>query len=267
MHRVRLTGETATLLITLYAKALDHRSRRPILNDEKADEVVRMIDYDFEKLNKFGRSNLIVVRAKHFDEWIKEFMKSNPRGVVLNLGCGLDPRVFRMDLPPGIDWFDVDYPEVIEERRYFFSERGGYHMIASSLTSAEWLEAIPKDRPAMIVADGVLEYLTPENVKVLLNRLTGYFPSGQIAFDVMNSFGVNSARESLKETTGAVHNWAVDNIHAVDEMDPKLRRLDNLSVFRSRYIKRLPLGQRVTYGMMCVIPTFRKMIRLLRYEF
>jgi len=38
----------------------------------------------------------------------------------------------------------------------------------------------------MIVAEGVLEYLTAEEVKMPLNRLTDYFSHGVITFDVMN---------------------------------------------------------------------------------
>lgn len=266
-HQVHLTEEKATLLIPLYAKAMDHRAKRSLLNDAKADEIVRTIDYDFGKLSNFGNGNIMVVRAKQFDEWLREFLRSNPYAVVLNLGCGLDPRISRISPPPGVSWFDVDHPEVIQERRNFFSERDGYQMLASSLTEPGWLEKVPRDRPAMVIADGVFEYLLPRDVKSLFIRLTEHFPYGQIAFDVMSSFAVNSARSSLQETMGAVHKWAVDDVSTVDCMDPKLRRLDDISVFRSRYARKLPLKYRLTYGTMSVVPTFRDMIRLLRYEF
>jgi O-methyltransferase involved in polyketide biosynthesis len=77
--RCILRGEKETLLIPLYAKALDNRSKHPILHEEKADEIVKTIDYDFGKLNSFGNGNVIVVRAKQLDEWVKEFLKSNPK--------------------------------------------------------------------------------------------------------------------------------------------------------------------------------------------
>jgi len=72
--KVHLTEEKETLFITLYAKALDNRSRHPILNDKTADDLIKTIDYDFTKLKGFG-NNVIVIRAKQFDEWIKEFIK------------------------------------------------------------------------------------------------------------------------------------------------------------------------------------------------
>ena len=148
-HKVHLTDEKATLLITLYAKAMDHRSKHPILNDEKADEILSMIDYDFEKLKSSGNKNILVVRAKQYDEWLGEFLRSNPHAIVLNLGCGLDTRISTIAPSQDIDWFDVDFPEVIEERNNFFTGSGGYHMIASSLTEPRWLDAVPNNRPAM----------------------------------------------------------------------------------------------------------------------
>jgi len=98
-QKVQLTGVKETLLMTLYAKALDNRLEKPILNDQKADEMVNAIDYDFEKLipkGEFRGDNLMVIRAKQIDEWIKEFLKKHPGAIVLNLGCGLDTRISRI---------------------------------------------------------------------------------------------------------------------------------------------------------------------------
>ena len=65
-HKVNLTEEKETLLITLQAKALDSRSKEPILNDKKAEEILHLIDYDFEKINHFG-NEIMVIRAKQLD--------------------------------------------------------------------------------------------------------------------------------------------------------------------------------------------------------
>jgi O-methyltransferase involved in polyketide biosynthesis len=74
------------------------------------------------------------------------------------------------------------------------------------------LETIPNDRPAMIVAEGLLEYLNEAEVRVLFGRLTDHFPHGQMVFDVMNSFAIGSGKAELKKTTGAEHKWAVDDV-------------------------------------------------------
>lgn len=267
-NKIILSGAQQTLLITLYAKALDNRSNHSILHDKKADEIVRSIDFDFDRAQGFGSKNILVVRAKQFDEWVNEFIKSNPNGIVLNLGCGLDARVARIKPSPTVDWFDLDFPEVIEERRKFFPDGDGYHMIKSSMTEPGWIESIPKNRPTIVVADGVLEYLTEDEVRILFNRITSHFPSGQVAFDVMSSAAMKRGKKRLKDTMpGVEHKWAVDNIQNVDELDPKLKRIDVFSIFGSKYVVRLPMKERFIYRLASLVPNFKNMIRLVRYEF
>ena len=264
---VDLTGAQKTLLITLYAKALDSRSKHSILHDEKAYEIVKAIDYNFENTAGFGNHNIIVVRAKQIDEWIKEFLKTHPDSTVVNLGCGLDTRVARIrPLFPGVSWFDVDFPEVIKERQAFFHNEEGYQMLASSITEVTWLDQLPRN-PATIVADGVFEYLFEREVRTLLNRLTGHFPSGQISFDVMNTYAVEQGRTRLKETMGAEHRWAVDDPRSVDALDSKLKRVDTLSLFASKYMSGLEFRYRLMYAFVRLFPNFKNMIRLLRYDF
>ncbi|WP_374718142.1 class I SAM-dependent methyltransferase [Neobacillus sp.] len=265
-HKINLTKEMETLLITLQAKAKDSFSKHSILHDKKAADILQMIDYDFEKLSHFG-NEMMVIRAKQLDTWLQEFIKKQPDAIVLNLGCGLDTRIVRINPPSTIQWFDVDFPEVIDLRKSFFSNQKGYEMIPSSVTDPNWLEKISNNRPTMIIAEGILEYLSKDEVKVLLNRLTNYFPQGQIAFDVMSSFAVHSGKDRLKETTGAVHKWTVDHINDVDKLDSKWNRVANLSILKSKYAHKLPLKTRFLYYVMAMIPSFRNMIRLLLYKF
>ena len=265
--QIHLTHVQETLLITLYAKAVDNWSRKPILSDVKADQLVGMIDYDFTKLNSWGNDNLIVVRAKQYDDWIQEFIGNNPACVVLNLGCGLDTRVTRIDPPATVAWFDVDFPDVIQLRKNFYVDRAGYRMVESSIIETAWLEEIPTAQPVLIVAEGVLEYLSGEEVKTLLNRLTDHFTRGKLAFDVMNSFAIQSAKSAKDEPTAGLHKWEVNDIRAVDALDPKLKREESISIFLSPLIGELPPGYHLLYRCMALVPQFRNMIRLLRYQF
>lgn len=265
-EKVDLRGAPATLLITLYAKALDYRSPHPVLGDERAHRIARMIDYDFERIEGFWDRVVIPIRARQYDEWLREFLTGHRDAVVLNLGCGLDTRVSRIDPPASVRWFDVDLPEVIDLRRRFYTDSPNYTMAAASLTEDWWLDPIPSDRPAWIVAEGVLEYIDAEDVKALLNRLTSHFAEGQVVFDCLNTFAVTSARPELEAQTGATHTWVVDDIREVDALDPRLRRLDNLSVFRTRHRRELPWRYRVLFAAASCIPRFRDMHRLLRYE-
>lgn len=266
-HDVHLSNEKATLLITLYAKAMDYQSKRPILGDKGADELVRSIDYDFAKFNGAGNDNLTVVRAKQYDDWIREFIANRPEALILQLGCGLDTRVIRINPPATVTWYDLDYPEVIELRRQFFATRPGYAVIASSVTDSAWLEPLPNDQPVMIVAEGLMEYLTEADVTTLLNRLTGHFAHGELVFDVLSSFAVKAGKSELETTTGAAHTWAVDDTRVIEMLDPKLKTISNLSFLEAAGVSKLPLGFRLLFTGGRLIPRFRNMMRLLRYQF
>ena len=267
-HKISLTEEKETLLITLYAKALDNRSKHPILHDTKAEEIAAQIEYDFAKLDGFGHGNFIVLRAKQLDEWLRAFLKTNPEAVILNLGCGLDTRIIRINPSPEVSWFDIDYPEVIALRHHFFPHRDGYTMIGSSLTDSAWLAAIPKTRPIMVIAEGVLEYLTEKEVQTLFTRFTDAFTHGEIAFDVMNSFAVQAGKEELrKKTMGAEHKWAVDSPDAVDKLNPKFKRIADQPLFSSPYRRELPWQFRILYSALALLPKVQTMLRLLHYQF
>ncbi|RPV53942.1 class I SAM-dependent methyltransferase [Pseudomonas aeruginosa] len=125
-HRITLTGEKQTLLITLYAKALDSRLDDSILHDRFAEEAVRQIDFDFSRvaLGK-GNERALAMRSHYFDQACREFLGRHPEGQVLNLGCGLDSRIYRVDPPAELPWFDLDYPEVMDLRERLYPPRAG----------------------------------------------------------------------------------------------------------------------------------------------
>ena len=139
--KIHLTEEKETLFITLCAKALDYRSEHPSCMI-KCREILKAVGVDLIKYKGFG--NIVtVIRAKQFDEWTKEFIQQNNDAVVLYAGCGLDTRVTRINPPSSVSWFDVDYPEVINLRKNFYSDRSGYQMIESSVTEPDWFAQIP----------------------------------------------------------------------------------------------------------------------------
>jgi O-methyltransferase involved in polyketide biosynthesis len=266
-QKVDLKGTPATLFVTLYAKALDYRSPHPILNDEHAHQIVEQIDYDFERVTGFGDSVMMAIRARQYDEWLKGFLARHRDAVVLNLGCGLDTRVSRIDPPPSVRWFDVDFPEVIDLRKRFYADGSSYTMLAASLSEERWLDQVARDRPAAIVAEGVFEYMHVDDVKALLNRLTNHFAEGQVIFDCLSPFAVKAGRTELETKTGAVHQWAVDDIREVDALEPRLRRIDDLSLLKTPYRHELPWRYLLLFAAAALVPRFRDLHRLLRYEF
>jgi len=258
----KLTGAKETLFITLYAKAKDSQEKHSILNDTRAFEILNSVDYDFEKFKK-SKKDFTITRAKQFDEWVKEFIATHPNAVIVYLGCGLDSRVTRIHPPESVDWYDLDFSEVIEIRKRFYADNEHYKMIASSATDENWLAQIPNNRPTLIIAEGVLPYLATEEVMLLLQRLTDHFKEGEIAFEAISSFALNY----MYDKGNVYHRWSIDDTSEIEKWNPKLKKMNEIPFFKLEYIKKLSFSHRVVYGIMAAIPKWRNMIHLLRYEF
>jgi O-methyltransferase involved in polyketide biosynthesis len=133
--KVELTGERATLLGTLYGRALDAGSAQPILGDHWARDVVEQIEVDVKSTGlRSSDEQAVALRAKQLDDWVREFLDRHTEAVVLHLGCGLDTRYFRLAPAPGVLWYEVDYPEVIALRSQLLPAADSVHPIGSSVT-------------------------------------------------------------------------------------------------------------------------------------
>ncbi|MDI1480190.1 class I SAM-dependent methyltransferase [Polyangium sp. y55x31] len=268
-EKVTLSEEKETLLLTVYGKAEESRMPDSLLRDRFAADAIRRVNYDFSKL-KVRRDDAIslAIRANLLDGWTREFVARNPDATVLHLGCGLDSRVFRVDPPAGVRWFDVDYPEVITLRRRLYPERPGYTLLGTSLTDPQWLDAVPSDRPAMIVAEGVLPYLREDDVPRLLGRLTAHLPAGEMAFDCYSRLGVRLLRrhQSIKATGASVH-WGLDDLHELEAQVPKLVFVEEVTSHDPAQLARMSRAARLLTRVFMAIPALKKVGRMVRYRF
>jgi O-methyltransferase involved in polyketide biosynthesis len=219
-----------TNLVTLYLRAYESRSRRPILGDHIAAEAVDRIDYDFKRIHRTSlpASNQYVValRAKQLDDWCAAFLARHADAVVLHLGCGLDGRGFRLAPPPSVLWFDLDQPGVVELRRRLYDDTDSYRMIGSSVTDPQWLDHIPTGRPTLVVAEGLLMYLQESEVRQLLERLTDRFDSGELLFDTLSAL----APRLSKVLTRGIITWGIRDARDIETWNPRLRFLEQTSM-------------------------------------
>jgi O-methyltransferase involved in polyketide biosynthesis len=62
--------------------------------------------------------------------------------------------------------------------------------VGADVRDSEWLDALPSDRPAMIVADGLMGFLSRDEFVSLLNRIISHFPSGEMVFNSYTPFTI-----------------------------------------------------------------------------
>ncbi len=263
--KITLTPEQETLLIVLYAKA---QPGNPLFFDPKAQEILGRVDYDFSKLRvPYKTVVLVCQRAKKLDAVARAFMAEHPNGVVVHLGCGLDSRFWRVDNGQ-VEWYDLDMPPVIDLRRKFYPDQDRYHLIASSVTDLDWVNAVTaKDQPVLIVAEGLLMYLSESDVKRLVLRLRGVFPGCRLIADVFSRMTARSATKhpSLQQT-GANLGWGVDDPHEVENWAPGIHLLEEWYFTQDPDLNRLNLGYRLAYKLAGSFNMVRRAHRIVYYH-
>ena len=266
---VDLSGAPQTMLATFYAKALDADLEKPILGDRWARDIVDRIDYDWKKTTITARTSpAVTTRSAHFDEWARQFLAVNPEAVVLHLGCGLDSRYFRLDPGPGVEWYDVDYPDVATLRQQLYPEREHYHVVAASVTDPAWLDDIPADRPTLMIAEGLTMYLTEEAGVALLRRIVEHAPSGELQFDAFNRLGIKSQwTNRVVRRSGATLHWGIDRPDDIVKAVPGVRLLAWVSAIESDDFALVPWYYRATLNLMRLAPALRYMAQYHRYAF
>ena len=119
-----------TALIPLAIRANETERKMARIHDDKAVEIIRELDVDTEKLNRFFSHEGVIARTILFDETVKKLLRKYLDAVCINIGCGLDDRFSRVDNGK-IRWFNVDLPDSIEMRKKFFYETEREHMRAA----------------------------------------------------------------------------------------------------------------------------------------
>jgi O-methyltransferase involved in polyketide biosynthesis len=270
-----LTPVEQTAFLTVYARALDSRWPQPVLGDTLADEVVGKIDYDFTGL---GVQTSVVchtaLRAKMLDDRVRAFIERHPDAVVVDLGAGLDSGFYRVAPPPTVDWYSVDLPGITALRDEVLPVDPHSHSVPLSLAVAHWPDAIPADRPAMLVADGLFAFLTEPVIIGIFRRITGHFRSGELAFNDYGRIGWVS-RIALKVFPQKMFKdigsqWGYPGFKDADHPEtwnPKMRLVEEASVAHAPEVDLFPRWLRVATRLMGKTRAGARKARILRYAF
>ena len=202
-----------TLYIPLYGKA--YVSKKGLfLHDKKAEQI-----WEKEGFTLKGRSRskwlayYMGIRCAVFDDWVNERLLECADTTVIHIGCGMDSRVLRLNNTAN-QWYDVDFPEVINERKRYYLETDNYKMISADAGSPEWLESITKNQNAIVVMEGVSMYMSLDEIKSLFSALSEHFEN---IFLLMDCYTVFSAK--MSKYKNPVNDVGVSKLYGID--DPK----------------------------------------------
>lgn len=254
-----------TLYIPLYGKSYVSK-KGIILNDPKAEEIWAAESFPLKGKSKSKwLAYYMGMRSAVFDEWIKTQMSQDKASIILHIGCGMDSRVLRVGTG-GHLWYDVDFPEVIEARKSYYTETVEYHMLDSDAGQIDWLAALPKGVNAIIVMEGVSMYFQPEGLQRLLKALGNQFHQIHLLMDGYTEFGAKASKYK-----NPINDVGVTVVYGIDH--PKLPIQDTHLQFVKEHemtpeamINQLQGAEKVLFRKLFGGKLSKKMYRLYEYE-
>jgi len=253
-----------TLYIPLYGKAFVSK-KRLFLDDKKAEEI-----WESEGFLLKGKSKskwlayYMGVRSAVFDEWLKQQMAKTPEAVIIQIGCGMDSRILRVESEKH-KWYDVDFPEVLQERKQYYAETDNYKMIAGDVRDCSWLTGIPENRHAIIVMEGVSMYLTIQDMHNLTNSLCNHFKNLVFLMDAYTTFAAKmSKRRNPINDVGVTEVYGIDNPQAYQ--NETLLFVKEHTMIPQKYIDELPGIERLIFATLYAGDFSKKLYRLYEYQ-
>lgn len=216
-----------TLYIPLYGKSYVSK-KGIILKDTKAEEIWAAEGFPLKGKSKSKwLAYYMGMRSAVFDRWTAEKMKQMPHAAVLHLGCGMDSRALRIGDGQHL-WFDVDFPEVVEQRSRYYMESETYKMLPSDVRNADWLTEVPGSS-AIVVMEGISMYLKHSELKAVLRNLCERFEKVYLLMDCYTSFAAKASKYK-----NPINDVGVTQVYGLD--DPVQLQTQKLRFRRSHEI-------------------------------
>lgn len=253
-----------TLYIPLYGKS--YVSKKGLfLDDKKAEEI-----WESESFLLKGKSKskwlayYMGVRSAVFDEWLKQQMAKTPDASVIHIGCGMDSRIIRVGTE-NHKWYDVDFSQVISERKKYFSETNTYKMIAGDIRKCKWISDIEETKSAIVVMEGVSMYLTVDEMQYFTDCLCSHFENLTLLMDCYTSFAAK-----MSKRRNPVNDVGVTDVYGID--NPQTYQSENFifikehTMIPQKYIDELKGFEKLVFAKLYAGSFSKKLYRLFEYK-
>jgi methyltransferase (TIGR00027 family) len=172
---------------------------------------------------------------------------------VLNLAAGLDTRPYRLALPADLAWVEADLPALLAEKERLLSDqtprcrltRCAVDLADPAARDGFLAEALKGAQKAMVVTEGLLMYLDPQDVVVLAQALR----RPQIAWWLLEFWGAGLKKWMTKKTAGIMANapfkfGAENGLGFFEDLGWTTLEAESVMLAAHRF-QRLPFGYRV----------------------
>ena len=254
-----------TLFVPMLGRIYCSEHFPKILMDEKALTLKDKLPKSLKGQDTQTQYTLMAsaVRSTNMDRYIADFLKREPRGVVVLLGAGLETTFHRNDNGKNV-FYEVDLPDVIAYRRELLGESDRDRCIAGDAFGEDWIqkvrEAFPTE-PILVAASGLYYYFEEKKVLDLFRMLKNYGKI-ELLFDAVNHTGMKQMGKYMKQVG---HEDAAMFFY-VDRADTTARQVGGRVLAEEAYYAHTPKKglQFMTAASMRVSDWFRmvKMVHL-----
>ena len=115
----------------------------------------------------------LAVRSKFLDELLLEALAKEEIATVLSVGCGLDTRPWRLDLPAELRWIEIDFADLLDYKDGLMAEeapRCRRERLSVDLNDREQRLGMYRaagEARALMITEGLLVYLEAATVEAL----------------------------------------------------------------------------------------------------
>jgi len=175
---VRNISDTARWVA--YFRALETQRPDALFRDPYAERLAG--ERGFEIANTLAEGNkrewAWVARTYLFDQFLSREIEEGA-SLVVNLAAGLDARPYRMQLPPTLQWVEVDFPEIISyKEETLANEKPKCRLERISLDLSDgparrkfFAELDGRAAKTVVASEGLLIYFTADEVASLARDL------------------------------------------------------------------------------------------------
>jgi len=170
-----ITHVSDTALMVAAARALESEAPDGFVHDpfaarlagERGMAILQGLPYP--GLACFG----IGMRSRFVDELLLEALAARPIATVLSVGCGLDTRPWRLELPQDLRWIEVDFADILDYKEALMSAetpRCRRERLTANVNDPAQRRAIyaaAGTTPALMITEGLLMYLPAATVDAL----------------------------------------------------------------------------------------------------
>ncbi len=141
---------------------------------------------------------MVAARTRHLDDVVRHFTSAGGRDII-NVGVGWDMRPFRLPLPEGTRFVELDFPTTLAERtlrlaNHNIRDKPGITRVQipidlRTMSIRETLAGqIPADRPVLVIWEGMSMYFEEQEVRQMLGEFKPLLshPDSLLWFDIVD---------------------------------------------------------------------------------